>query len=262
MPEEFTSLRCTDTQAADASYEIRPLEVPLSPAEPVFYNNQGTRIYHTKEGWLRIYPMKASEDGCQVACLFRPDGKHTLYFPAQLWQHYTRPMHCVPQLALELLLLKQNAFLLHSSVVEKHGKAILFSGPSGAGKSTQAELWAKYLAADILNGDRCVIMEKPDGFYGGGSILAGSSGIYRPEQYPIAGIFLVKQAPRNSIRRLGAQALIPMLGQTIVNSWDPEFMEKLTSLYQNLLSQVRVYELCCRPDAGAVQLVYQTLFQK
>ncbi len=262
LAEEFTKLASPASEIVDATYEICPLLTPLRPAEPPLYDNRGTLIYRTKEGWLRIYPMQTAEDGCQVACLLRKNGFHTLYFPAEKWEHYTRPMHCAPLMGLELILLGRNAFLLHSSVVEMNGRTVLFSGPSGVGKSTQAELWNKYLNADILNGDRCVVMEKPDGFYGGGSMLAGSSGIFRREQYPIAGIFLLEQAAQNCVQRLGLQALAPLLSQTIVNSWDLEFMEKLTSLFEHLLSQIPIYRLSCRPDEEAVRLAYHTLFEK
>ena len=165
-------------------------------------------------------------------------------------------------LAGEAMLLNQNAFLLHSSLVMVEGKTILFSGPSGAGKSTQANLWAEFAGAEILNGDRTVIMKKEDGFYGGGSLWSGTSGIYRPEQAPIAGIILIKKGPREQIRRLGFEAFVPLFSQTTLNSWDPDFMSKVSELYAELLAQVPVYELECRPCAEAVALTYKTLFGK
>ena len=103
-------------------------------------------------------------------------------------------------------------------------------------------------------------MKKADGFYGGGSLWCGTSGIYRREQSPIAGIFLVHKAPENRVVRLGFDAFAPLFSQTIVNSWDPDFMAKVSSLYAELLSQVPVYRLDCRPDKGAVQVAYDTLF--
>lgn len=153
-----------------------------------------------------------------------------------------------------------NAFLLHSSVVQIHGKSVLFSGPSCAGKSTQAELWRRHLGADILNGDRCVVMKKADGFYGGGSPWCGTSGIHRREQAPIAGIFLVNKAPENRVQRLGFEAFAPLISQTIINSWDIDFMAKISTLYADLLRQVPVYRLDCLPDAAAVKVAYDTLF--
>lgn len=262
LPEEFQALLCEACDAPDAVYELRLLEQPLCPGTDPVAQYSGNTIYRTDEGWLRIYPLKGSEDGCQVACLLRSEGNHILYYPATMWNHYARPLHCAHLLGLETVLLKRNAFLLHSSVVMLEGKAVLFCGPSGVGKSTQAALWQQHLGAEILNGDRCVIMQKPDGFYGGGSPLAGSSHIYRREQAPIAGIFLPEQAKENRVQQLGFSALAPLLSQSLVNSWDPAFMDKLTTLYQQLLQQVPIYRLSCRPDKEAVQLAYETLFQE
>ena len=260
LPDEFAGLLCADTGSPDAEYTVKLLTTPLRPAEPPVSSECGIKIYQTHEGWLRIYSALSAADGCQVACFLCPNGKNTLFYPASKWEFFSSPLHCAHLLGGENLLLWHDAFLLHSSVVQINGKSVLFSGPSCAGKSTQAALWHRYLGAEILNGDRCVVMKKTDGFYGGGSLWCGTSGIYRREQSPIAGIFLVHKAPENRVVRLGFDAFAPLFSQTIVNSWDPDFMAKVSSLYAELLSQVPVYRLDCRPDKGAVQVAYDTLF--
>lgn len=244
----------------DEEYEICLLNSPLKPEAKLLHTLSGIQIYPTDQGWLRIYSPLIAEDGCQVACLLCPDGKNKLYYPASMWDFFSRSFHCLHLIGGEVLLLKYNAFLLHSSIAMVNGKMVLFSGPSGAGKSTQADLWAKYLGADVINGDRCVIMKKDDVFLGGGSPWCGTSGIRRREQAPIAGIFLVNQAPENSLQRLGFQAFAPLFTQTIVNSWDQAFMEKVTQLFSDMLSQVPIYRLDCRADEEAVKLVYHTVF--
>jgi hypothetical protein len=243
-------------------YQVELLTQPLKCDTPPVCVEGGTYIYKTEKGWLRMYPTLGDEDGCQVACLFCPEGQHTLYYPASRWEEYSKVWRCGHLIQGEQLLLQQDAFLLHSSLVQLHGKTVLFSGPSGAGKSTQAQLWNTYFGAEILNGDRTVVMQKPDGFYGGGSIWSGTSHIYRPEQAPIAGIFLVTQAPENRVERLGFSAFKPLFTQTIVNSWDPAFMRKITELFENLLEEVPIYRLYCRPDQEAAELAHDTLFGK
>lgn len=257
---DFASLICDDPGTVDEEYEICLLTSPLTPGREPVQSVSGVQIYPTNQGWLRIYSPLIAEDGCQVACLLCPDGKNKLYYPASMWDFFFDSFHCLHLIGGEVLLLKYNAFLLHSSVVMLNGKTILFSGPSGAGKSTQADLWVKHLGADLINGDRCVIMKKDNGFYGGGSPWCGTSGIRRRESAPIAGIFLVEQAPENHVQRLGFGAFAPLFTQTIVNSWDPSFMEKITRLFTDMMAQIPVYRLYCRPDEGAVQLVYHTLF--
>ena len=261
LAKELLDVMCQDVANPDAEYELCPLTTPLRPTTSPICNH-GTMIYTTEEGWLRIYPSVKNEDGCQVACLLRPNGKNVVYFPASMWDYYTRPVKCVPLMALETILIQHHAMLLHSSVVQVNGSAVLFVGPSNAGKSTQAALWQEFANADILNGDRCVVLRRSDGFYGGGSPLAGSSNIYRSEHFPIAGIFLVEKAPENAVARMTASALSPLLSQTLVNSWDTDFMSEIAGLYQELLTKVPVYHLQCLANQDAVHLAYKTLFGK
>ena len=262
LPEELTAFLCEDILSPDAEYEIQLLEKPLDleNMEPVF--NRGIRIYPYKESWLRVYPSLIAEDGCQVALFLCDPRKYILYYPASRWEFYSDELHILHLLAGEHFLLQHDAFLLHSSLVQLDGQTILFSGPSGVGKSTQAALWQKHLGADILNGDRCVIRKMPDGFYGCGSPWAGTSKIWHIEMAPLKGIFILEQASENSIQRLGFDGFFPLYTQSIINSWDSEFVEKITELISEVLSNIPVYKLSCRPDEEAVRLAYRTLFEK
>ena len=260
LHEELASFLSQEACAPDAEYEIRLLTEPLRPDGPMVFSQMGMQLYQTENGWLRIYTPLIEEDGCQVACFLRPDGKNILYYPAKKWDFYASPFHCIHLIGIETLLLQHDALLLHSSVVQYQGKVVLFSGPAFAGKSTQADLWAAHLGADILNGDRCVIRRYPDGFYGGGSPWCGTSGIYRRESAPLAGIFLVHQATENRVQRLGAAAFPPLFSQTVVNSWDSQFMRSITHLFEDLLRQVPVYRLDCRPNKEAALLACRTVF--
>jgi hypothetical protein len=260
LSEAFSALRSTNGCTPDAEYEIVLLDHPLIPTAPLYHSYCGTKLYKTADGWLHIYPLQPSENGCQIACLLRPSGKHTLYYPSDVWSHYSRPLYCAHLLGLEAVLLTKKAFLLHSSVVMLNGRTVLFVGASGVGKSTQARLWHQYLGAEILNGDRCVVMQKDDGFYGGGCPLAGTSGIYRREQAPISAIFLPEHADHCRVTPIGLSALAPMLEQTLVNSWDREFMDQLLQLYQQLLEQIPIYKLSCTPDRSAVDLAHRIAF--
>lgn len=262
LPDNFQPFQCPDTEQPDEEYRVVLLTTPLCPQAPMVVQEGAAQIYHTDEGWLHIYPTLADDAGCQVACLFCPDGHHTIYYPAAKWDYYSKVWRVGHMICAERFLLRHHAFLLHSSFVCLHGKAVLFSGPSGAGKSTQAELWCEHLGAEILNGDRTIVQNTDSGFTAAGSIWSGSSGIYRQAQAPIAGIFLLTQSDENRVERLGFEAFIPLFSQTILNSWDPEFMDPMTALYAEALAQIPVYRLHCRADKEAVVLAYHTIFGK
>ena len=260
LPRHFALLQCEDVAQPDECYQLELLTSPLVPTEPMVRSEGEARIYHTEKGWLHIYPALGDGDGCQVACLFCPEGSHTIYYPASRWEEYSRVWNCTHLICGEQLLLKHDAFLLHSSVVFHEGKAVLFSGPSGAGKSTQAQLWQEYLGSPIINGDRTVIRKSPDGFLAGGSMWSGSSDIFCPDQAPIAGICLVEHGSENHIQKLGFEAFKPLLMQTLVNSWDPEFMEQVVTLLSEVMERIPIYRLSCRPDQASVELVRDALF--
>lgn len=262
LPDNFRPFVCPDTDCPDEQYRVELLTAPLEPDTPMVLKAGEAHIHQTDRGWLHIYPTLGDAAGCQMGCLFCPDGRHTLYYPASKWEEYSRVWRCGHLISGERFLIRHNAFLLHSSFVEMNGKAVLFSGPSGAGKSTMADLWQTHLGAQVLNGDRAIIQKSDQGFTAAGSIWAGSSNIYCQNTLPIAGIFLLSQSPENRVERLGFDAFVPLFSQTILNSWDREFMDRMATLYDQLLDQVPIYRLYCRPDRDAVELAYHTLFGK
>ena len=252
LPQCFTELMCEDVDNPTAEYRVCLISAPLCPdSEPVSKEGDAY-IYVNDKGCLRIYSALTADDGCQVACLLSENGKNILYYPAKMWDYYRQYWHCTHLLAGELLLMWQDAFLLHSSVVAVNGKAVLFSGASNAGKSTQAALWAKYTDADIINGDRCVIARKDGVFFGGGSPWSGTSDIFRSEQYPVAGIFILGKSDENSLRRLKAEAFASLYSQTTVNSWDEKFVDKASDFYSELLTKIPVTAFLLPEDLCAM----------
>lgn len=261
-PEGLCALQCPDPGLVDEEYEVQLLSSPLTPAGKPLACVRGIDIYATDAGILRVFSPLTAPDHCQVACLLGHNGKNVLYYPASTWPHYAADLHFYHLLSGEAMLARHDAFLLHSSIVVCDGKAVLFCGPSGIGKSTQASLWQQHLNADLLNGDRTVIRWQDGVFYGGGSLWCGTSRVYRSEQAPVAGVFLLEQAPDNHLQRLGAESFSPLFQQIIVNSWDPEFMAHLTQLLANFINTVPIYRLRCRPDIQAVKLCRNVLSKK
>ena len=153
-----------------------------------------------------------------------------------------------------------DALLLHASFVGAEGRGILFSGPSGIGKSTQARLWQENCAARILNGDRAALRKKEGTWWAWGLPYAGSSGIYRNESLPLAAIVLLEQGQENSLRPLkAAEALRRLYPEMMLHRWDKKFLEKAMDLAEELLAEVPVWCLRCRPDAQAAELLKETL---
>ena len=156
-------------------------------------------------------------------------------------------------MSAEHLVLEANGVILHNSFISHNGKAILFTAPSGTGKSTQAELWKEHRKADIINGDRAVIRLIDGKAYACGIPFAGSSKYCKNETLPIEAIVYLKQSPTTTIKKLNAGAAFKKVwGECTVNTWNPEDVEKATSIVLNIVGQVPAYELACTPDESAI----------
>lgn len=243
-------------------YEIVLIRKPLDFSGPPVFTSDRLAVYVHGETISRVFLPLKGPDGCIPVCSLRPSGQNTLYLPASDWARYERKCTLSLLLGPESLLLRHDALLLHSSVIRYRGQALLFSGPSGVGKTTQAELWAKYRRAEILNGDRCVIAKRGEAFWGCGSPYSGSSGVYRREEAPIRAIILPEKGPENRIERVPAQEAFRSLYRELLgNLWDQGFTAKLLALLQALVLQIPVYRLSCRPEEAAVQLAEQAVFE-
>ena len=157
-------------------------------------------------------------------------------------------------------LIPKQTLLFHSSLVDLSGSGIMFLGPSGIGKTTQAELWNKYLGADILNGDMVFARKNEDGFYGYGSPWHGSSPYYKNAKVKLKALVVLEQAGENTLKRLeGFDVLQGIMEQVFLPHWYPEAMDTCLNTLDLLLEEVPVYHLACRPDEDAVLLLKQEL---
>lgn len=185
-----------------------------------------------------------TREGRSISMLWKPEFQSTL----SAWQMLQ---------ALELfhLLLLEGGAVLHASYILVRGRAILFSGPSGVGKSTQANLWAQYRSAEVINGDRVLLRRGPDGsMWAHGICYSGTSGICRNQSAPLAAIVLLAQSKETVIQRLsGLAAFKLLLPQMAYRTWDPGDVARATQFLSELLTEKPALYLACRPDESAVK---------
>lgn len=226
-------------------------------------NKKDFAVKKINNKFVRIYPAKVANSMKKILIYSEEKNKMIIQYPMQkdvfLFEHF----NIWNYMAFENPLLYYQAFILHSSFISWQNNGILFTAPSGTGKSTQADLWKKYEDADIYNGDRTIIRKIDGKYYGFGSPYAGSSGIYRNEAAPIKAIVVIEQGPDNVIRRLhGREAFLPLFRETLMNTWNKEYMEKMTDLLMDAACQIPVYHLSCRPDQDAVNTVKNEILQE
>lgn len=150
------------------------------------------------------------------------------------------------------LLADNGMLVLHSSyIVTANGEGIVFAGESGVGKSTQAELWRKFAAAEVINGDRALI--RPCDATVHGILYSGTSNICRNVSAPLKVVVMPRQASRNAVFSLRPQEIfIRLLNQCAYYPWALDSATRMTELIETLISSVPIIGLDCRMDADAV----------
>ena len=157
----------------------------------------------------------------------------------------------------------RGAVAFHSSVIRFRDRGVLFLGESGTGKSTHTQLWREHIpGAELLNDDSPIISDGDGIPQVWGSPWSGKTPCYRNEHLPIAAIVRLSQAPHNRIRRLrpieAIGALLPSAPPAF--SRDEQLQDNVCTLLSQVIENVPVYHLECRPDADAARLSCQTVF--
>lgn len=163
-------------------------------------------------------------------------------------------------LAMEHLAVSNGGVILHCAYIIYNGRAILFTAPSGGGKSTQAELWREHLGAEIINGDRAIIVPGGEASAAYSLPYAGSSGICRNETAPIAAIVYLKKAEHNRALRLhGHRAFRRVWEGCFVNTWDRRDVEMAADAVTGVLKNTPAFLLECTPEKSAAVTLLKTL---
>ena len=262
--EQLIPFKIEQTSQVSVVYKIRIGQMKLG--NECVVNKQDFRVINKDDTYIRVKTLPFNEKILETY-LYSENEKaditlsipkemeteHEIFVRTNIWNY----------LAFENVLINHQGFILHSSFISWQNNGILFTAPSGTAKSTQADLWKKYEDADIYNGDRTIIRKIEGKYYGFGSPYAGSSGIYRNESAPIKAIVVIDQGPDNVIRRLrGREAFLPLFRETLMNTWNKEYMEKMTDLLMDAACQIPIYHLSCRPDQDAINTVKNEILKE
>lgn len=156
--------------------------------------------------------------------------------------------------------IRRQMLKVHCSIVEDHGRGILFIGPSGIGKTTQAERWAQYRDATIINGDVGFVECKQNEYIAWGTPWHGSSPYCENMSVPVYAIVVLKQATENQLRLLtGFEKVTEVSSSILYPTWLEDGIELCTNLLHQLLNDLPVYRLDNRADEEAVQLLAEEI---
>ena len=170
---------------------------------------------------------------------------------------------CSEEIFLELFIVgfysymsMKNTLLMHASAVAYEGNGIVFTAASGIGKTTQAELWAQYKNAKILNGDKVFLKQEEDGIHAWGSPWKGSSPYACDESAKLRAIVVLEQAEENSIQKLTVlEAMQQFVPHVFFPCWDERCEQAVLTFLDQVLEETEIFLLKCRPDETAVELL-------
>lgn len=245
---------------ADVIYDISYMHQQNCKTEvegKILHEKFGCKIYEKENKYLFVYKLgKGIPESDIIVEVNRDGNRHQVYVP-EIYQRENLPVYLTPLLGMDVILPGFDRVMMHASIVRYEDLAILFTGASGIGKSTQAELWKKYKGASVINGDRA-ILRVDDRIYAYGSPYAGSSGIYKNEFAPVKMIVLLRQGMENKIERIsGKEAYRMLFPRFLMTKWNKDLLMKTLELIEIILKKIPVYQLTCRPDKEAVELVHQ-----
>lgn len=249
VQSEFQDFLVPQHQASALRVRYTPVQTLPMPEGPPLADPGAFVVYRENGGFVRYYSSRS-----QVTALSRrtPDGAEVFYI--ENGSRCSTIRDCFTTFPLEALLLSRGRMILHASCVETDQGGILFSGPSGIGKSTQADLWQRFQGAKILNGDRVILHRAGQGWFASGSPYAGSSRIYVNRTVPVRAIVMLDQGKANKPSPLAASEAFRLLyPQLLVNTWDPDFVERVCDLCQVLIGDIPVVRFSCTPDQAAVR---------
>lgn len=163
--------------------------------------------------------------------------------------------------SLEHLCLGFHSFLLHAAFIIYNGQAIVFTAPSGTGKSTQAQLWADHEKAEIINGDRTLLVMKEGIWHASGFPVCGSSRYCLNKSAPVKAIVCLEQNEADTIDRLLIKdAFSKIYSQSFINSWNRSDIMCITDMIQEVCCSVPIYLLSCTKEKSAVMCLKKEIF--
>jgi hypothetical protein len=150
--------------------------------------------------------------------------------------------HPLDQLLLVPALAARGAILLHACGAVVSNRALVFAGHSGDGKTTLARL----LAAEglpLLSDERIGVRLTEDGFMAHGTPWPGEGNVVSNAAHRLAGLFVLRKAPRHGIEAPAVSPGAELLARAIVPFYLPETVRRILELRSELASRVLVSEL-------------------
>ncbi|MBQ8830092.1 MAG: hypothetical protein IJ017_00650 [Oscillospiraceae bacterium] len=231
-------------------------ELDFSGAELKVGDNRVCEVYKVGNENMLVYHWGNLFRGFAVW----PERFAVTYSPEMRGQPALREDWFFSIISFHRQMLLRGGCVFHASYIDIGDKAVLFTAPSNTGKSTQADLWCRFADAEVINGDRVLLKQKNGVWCAYGYPSCGTSGICQNRTLPVAAIVVLEQGQENKIVQLtAAQKIRALVSATEVYLWDQTEIDKAFEIAGNIIADVPVIKLSCRPDEDAVRVLQSFL---
>lgn len=257
-PEEYECfMRGDAAPEPDAVYRAAVDTAPEAPSNPsgVIWDNDIWRTRHSGSDAMAIDIRDIQANIWRRAADTSSDfSRGTLWMsppnPAALC---LRPLYHPQDRAVILgRLCHLGGIMMHASSVFVDGNVLLFAGMSGAGKTTIGRLWQRH-GALLLNDERTLIQTRNGAARAGASPWHGEENQVNPTTGPLAGIFFLRQASANQLRRLPIpEGIGRMMTTAFVPVFVPDGPALTVAACHRILETTPAYEMGFTPDGRAL----------
>lgn len=227
----------------------------MATMKKIFDTRESWSLYADEKRFWAVYQPPLQAAPFWVAGFDRRASRVDFHSPAA-----DGPVHPVAYPLDQLLLMHyfagRKGLLTHAAGWVHGGKAHLFAGASGAGKSTISELLAAAETGKMLSDERMIVREIRGKMTAFGTPWAGTAGIARSGQAPLAGIFFLKHGKTNRIEKLepaaAADRLLPMIS---IPWYDADVAAPVIAFARRVCAAVPCHEYSFTPGRAAVDFI-------
>ena len=140
-----------------------------------------------------------------------------------------------------------NAVMLHSSMIEKDGKAYAICGKSGAGKSTHTNLLLKNFGENlrVINGDKPIVRLIDNELIAFPSAWKGKDKLGEKITAPLKALCFVIKNKENKLEEISKSDGAELLMDQFVVPKEAQSVSMFLELADLILKKCKVYKLYC-----------------
>ena len=156
-------------------------------------------------------------------------------------------------------LFDRDILMVHGSAVALDGEGFLFTADCGTGKSTHTRFWREIFGdrAVMVNDDKPLLRVKDGQVTVYGTPWNGKHRLGNNISVPLKALCILERGEKNTIEKVDAANVLPLLMQQINRMSDPVKMFQTMDLLGQLLKCVPIYRLKCNMDPEAAKVSYE-----